>query len=203
MVGYKFSSYITFHSLKLFKLKIIFIFSYCSIFSDVIIQHNTKGYSSDFQRDWSDYKAGFGSINGKTYWKGLDAIHDLTKTGAYSLEIRLKKDGQTIAATWSSFSVASESNKFRLSVSGFNAGYYEQVDYLKDSNGMYFSTRDRDNDEWPISCSTDNGGRRGGYSGWWFWEFHTSCSQGNLNWGDSKGPQFSGYNDESTMILKR
>ena len=133
----------------------------------------------------------------------MDAIHDLTKTGAYSLEITLKRNGLTTTATYSSFSVANESNKFRLSVSGFKASYFGQGNSLMmegDShNGMYFSTRDRDNDDWHVSSSTYDNGYYGSYSGWWFRNVD-SC---NLNQGDSKGPQFSGYNDESTMILKR
>ena len=167
------------------------------MFSGVIMQRNTKGYSSDFQRYWSDYKRGFGSINGKTYWLGLDTIHDLTKSGTYSLEIILKKNGQTKTVTWSSFSVANESNKYRLSVSGFDAGSSGMSDYLDEPNGMFFSTRDRDNDVLSDHCST----WLGGYSGWWF----NSCGR-SLNRGDSKGPQIrppNEYYDESTMILKR
>ena len=94
----------------------------------------------------SDYKNGFGTVNGKTFWIGLDTIHELTKTGAYSLEVILKDDGQTKTLQWSSFSVDSESNKYRLSISGFNAGTSGLSDQLYLSNGMYFTTRDRDND---------------------------------------------------------
>ena len=164
------------------------------VFSDYIIQRNTKGYGSDFARDWVDYKNGFGSISGKTYWRGLDEIHDLTKTGTYSLEVVLKQNGQTKTLRWSSFSVDTESNYYRLSISGYNAGSSGLPDNMNYHNGQVFSTRDRCH-----SCPNSGCANSDGNAGWWF----GSCYHCHLNRGDSAGPQYSGSYDESTMILKR
>ena len=44
--------------------------------------------SVDFYRGWSDYKIGFGDLNGN-FWLGLDRIHRLTKSGPKCSESRL------------------------------------------------------------------------------------------------------------------
>ena len=164
-------------------------------FLDVIIQRNTKGYGTDFNRGWNDYKTGFGNVQSKTFWIGLDTIHDLTKTGAYSLEVNLKKNGNTKTVEWSSFMVDSESNKYRLSVSGFNAGTSGLRDELDYHNGMYFSTRDRDNDQSGNNCASTYDG-----TGWWY----KNCWNCHLNYDYySSGIHYQGYYEESTMILKR
>ena len=170
---------------------------YFFCFLDVIIQRNTKGYGADFNRGWSDYKEGFGNVQSKTFWIGLDTIHDLTKTGAYSLEVILKKNGNTKTVRWNSFMVDSESNKYRLSVSGYS-GTSELSDELNYSNGMYFSTRDRDNDQTGNNCASSNNG-----SGWWF--KGGPCAYCILNSAKSSGIYYYGgsWYEESTMILKR
>ena len=162
---------------------------------DVIIQRNTKGHNGDFNRGWNDYKTGFGNVQSKTFWIGLDTIHDLTKTGAYSLEVILKKNGNTKTVEWSSFMVDSESNKYRLSVSGFNAGTSGLGDALNYHNGMYFTTTDRDNDQYGTNCASKYGG-----TGWWY----KDCWNCNLNYDNSSGIKYIGtFFGESTMIVKR
>ena len=164
---------------------------------DIIIQRHVKGSGGDFAKYWSDYKNGFGSEGGNYYWVGLDTIHGITSSGSYSLEINLKSGGQTKTVTYSSFSVENESNDYRLSVSGFNAGSSGLRDSLNYHNGRDFSTRDRDNDGYSSgSCSVSSGGN----GGWWF----GYCRYSNLNYGDSRGPEWY-YNryDESTMIIRR
>ena len=162
---------------------IIAILAYVFIIlsSVVIIQKNTAHYSHDFNRDWIDYQRGFGSVNEKTFWMGLNQIHQLTKTGSYSLEVVLKKLGVTKIVKWSSFMVGNESQKYRLSISGFDAGSSGLSDYINtawyysryNQNGMYFTTRDKDNDrESYRNCANVFGG-----GGWWFYE----CNICNLN----------------------
>ena len=121
-------------------------------------------------------------------------MHELTSSGSYILEIKLKNGGQTKTAKWTSFYVDSESNKYRLFVSGFDQGTSGLPDLLNFHNGMYFSTRNRDNDIHVGQCSKNYYG-----SGWWF----RNCIISHLNIGDSSGPLYYSRNDESTMILKR
>ena len=162
--------------------------------SGVIIQRHVKGYGSGFAKSWNDYKIGFGSPEDNVFWIGLDRMHELTSSGSYILEIILKKGGQTKTVKWTSFSVGSESNRYRLSVSGFDQGTSGLPDQLNYHSGMYFSTRDRDNDQYGGNCASIYG-----YSGWWF----KSCYASHLNFGSSSGPQYNIHWDESTMILKR
>ena len=94
--------------------------------------------------------------------------------------------------------VDSESNKYRLSVSGFSgtSGLGDELNY---SNGMYFSTRDRDNDQTGNNCASSNNG-----SGWWF-KGGGACAYCILNSAKSSGIYYYGgsWYEESTMILKR
>ena len=164
---------------------------------EIIIQKNTKGYGQNFNRDWLEYKRGFGSIEDKTYWMGLDEINKLTTSGSYSLEIHLEKNGVTNVVKWSSFKVGSELEKYKLSISGFDAGTSGLTDQLAYHNGKYFTTRDKDNDKsGNENCAQLYGS---GGSGWWFY----NCYSSQLNKADSSGPSYSDSYDESTMILKR
>ena len=176
------------------------LFSLCikTINQGIIIQRHVKGYGSNFAKYWNDYKVGFGSPDGNYYWIGLDRMHELTSSGDYYLEIKLKKGGQTKTVKWTTFSVDSESNKYRLTVGGFDQGTSGLSDWLSYHTGNYFSTPDRDNDPSFVHGSVTNG-----YSGWWF----KGCCRSNLNWGDSLGPYYKlpygARYDESTMTLKR
>ena len=129
---------------------------------------------------------------------GLDDINDLTNSGSYSLEIHLKKSGVTKIVKWSSFKVGSELEKYKLSISGFDAGTSGLTDQFAYHNGMYFTTHDKDNDkDGNGHCSQQHAS---GGSGWWF----KSCYLSQLNVASSKGPYYRTFHyDESTMILKR
>ena len=45
--------------------------------------------SVDFYRGWSDYKRGFGNLNGE-FWLGLDKIHPLTVSSSNKLRVDLE-----------------------------------------------------------------------------------------------------------------
>ena len=177
---------------------IVFSLGIKTINQGIIIQRHVKGYGSNFAKYWNDYKVGFGSPDGKYYWIGLDRMHELTSSGDYYLEVQLRRGGQTKTVKWTTFSVDSESNKYRLTVNGFDQGTSGLSDLLSGQHGhkgMAFSTRDRDNDQDPRNaCSTFYGN-----SGWWY----SNCFACHLNHGKSSGPRYGDYYDESTMILKR
>jgi hypothetical protein len=77
--------------------------------------------SVDFYRGWQDYKNGFGDLNGN-FWLGLDRVHRLTKSGQNVLRVDLM-DWTTAYAEYRSFSVASESDGYRLNLGNFSGKY--------------------------------------------------------------------------------
>jgi hypothetical protein len=83
----------------------------------------TTGRKCRFYRGWSDYKVGFGDLTGE-FWLGLDKIHRLTKSGQSFLRINMKYHNDTkVHAKYKDFSVASESDSYKLSVGDFSGKY--------------------------------------------------------------------------------
>lgn len=154
-----------------------------------------KRKSSDFAKNWNEYKEGFGSIQQNSYWMGLEKIHQLTKSGDYGLEVTLKRDGTIKTINYDSFKISGEEDKFRLSLSGFKPGTSGLPDHLQYHNAKQFTTRDQDNDEHGANCAQSYG-----KSGWWY---ISGCYWVHLQQADGSGPVYSGRYDESTMILKR
>jgi len=79
---------------------------------------------------------------------------------------------------YSSFAVGPESDKYRLSVSGFSGDTGDAIDdtWIADarSNGMQFTCADQDNDNCPaVYCFY-------GDVGWW----HNCCSRSAINHDD-------------------
>ena len=86
-----------------------------------VIQRRLDG-SVDFDRDWADYKRGFGNMNGE-FWLGLDNIHRLTKEGSNIIRVELEEiNGNTAFAEYDKFVVASESANYELSQLGSYSG---------------------------------------------------------------------------------
>ncbi|XP_046693612.1 microfibril-associated glycoprotein 4-like [Silurus meridionalis] len=158
-----------------------------------VIQRRMDG-SVNFYRPWKHYKKGFGNKYGE-YWLGLENIYQLTHKRKYELKVDLQDfDGATAFARYSSFSIDSEAEGYKLHVSGFiNGG---AGDSLATHNGQKFSTFDKDQDSyaerncaklylgafWYSNChhANPNGiylwGRDGTYSGignvWQHWRPH-------------------------------
>jgi len=76
-----------------------------SVFGWIII-HQHFGYIYDWSRPWSDYKAGFGSID-DNFWLGLEKMHLLTSSQPYRLrvEMQLKNDLRWLSAEYWSFKI--------------------------------------------------------------------------------------------------
>ena len=126
--------------------------------------------SVDFQLNWTDYKKGFGNLEGE-HWLGLENMHLLTNLSGVTAQLRVDLadwEGNTSFAKYDQFSVGDEDSDYTLSVSG-----YQSASTAGDSltprngyhNGQRFSTPDRDNDV--------NGGHCAVYyhGPWW----HRSC----------------------------
>ncbi|KAK2138812.1 hypothetical protein LSH36_2386g00016 [Paralvinella palmiformis] len=70
-----------------------------------------KDGSVNFDREWENYKFGFGSLEGEFWADGRN----------YSLRVDLESyDGEAIFAIYSSFSVGPESDNYRLHVGGYS-----------------------------------------------------------------------------------
>ncbi|XP_066924020.1 microfibril-associated glycoprotein 4-like [Clytia hemisphaerica] len=124
------------------------------------IQRRLDG-SVDFNRNWEDYKNGFGNIDGE-HWLGLENIHKLTH--GRPMEIRLTAtafEGSTEWVSFQNFSIENEANYYRLNAgSAGNGEYHDDWLYM---DGMEFSTPDVDRDiRVPGNCAVVY------QSGWWY-----------------------------------
>ena len=72
-----------------------------------------------FFRDWASYRDGFGDMKGN-FWLGLEDVHQLTSKGKWELRIELSYNGQDYFAHYDNFKVHSESDLYRLEISGYS-----------------------------------------------------------------------------------
>lgn len=136
----------------------------------IVIQKRQEPRSLDcvtsFERKWEEYASGFGNIEGD-FWLGLNQVHNLTNKDPYQLRVDLMDwEGESRHATYGTFQVASESEQFKLTVSGYDG---DAGDSLEIHNGMKFSTKDRDNDRGLGHCAQVHHGA------WW----HNNCQRVN------------------------
>jgi len=141
----------------------------------IVFQRRTIG-DVDFYRNWGQYVSGFGDVTRGDHWLGLENIHTLCPPSRpCRLRIDLKgpnyKNGKLVWAEYSSFSLTGYSDNYRLSISGYDARSTVR-DALAEHNGMAFSTKDNDNDNFDSgNCATNHHGA------WWY----RSCYESNLN----------------------
>ena len=148
---------------------------YCDMDTDgggwTVFQRRQDG-SVDFYRGWTDYKNGFGNIDGE-FWLGLDNIHWLLSLSKSGNEFRVDigdRHGNRVYAKYSTFSVGDESTKYVLGVSGYSGNAGDSLDY---NNGWSFTTKDQDNDTKDNNCADERHGA------WWY----KACTFSNLNGG--------------------
>ena len=82
----------------------------------------------DFYRVWTEYKRGFGNLTGK-FWLRLDNLHRLTSSGKYKLRVDLEHfAGNTYHAEYDLFEVASEGEKYKLSLGTYTGlNFYDPL----------------------------------------------------------------------------
>ncbi|XP_062609914.1 ficolin-1-like, partial [Saccostrea cucullata] len=169
---------------------------YCDMTTDgggwTVLQKRIDG-STDFYRTWEEYKKGFGDPR-NNYWIGNDAIYALTKDQDQELRVDIQAfDGDTAYAEYSTFYIGNETEKYRLTVSGYTGTADDSLINLH--NGMKFSTQDQDNDNWSgDNCATSSHGA------WWY----RACAWSNLNGlygqaGDSGGKYTTWYHWKSNF----
>ena len=136
-----------------------------------LVFQRRQGGSVDFNRTWLEYEDGFGKLTGE-FWYGLRALHCLTGHGGWEMRVDFKlPNGTIIFLQYEQFKVASAKDKYKLTVGGFQG---TTTDPMADNNGMYFTTTDRDNDQWDKNCAIDGAHSTGG---WW----HNKCGRIYLN----------------------
>uniref|UniRef100_A0A182QB02 Fibrinogen C-terminal domain-containing protein n=1 Tax=Anopheles farauti TaxID=69004 RepID=A0A182QB02_9DIPT len=129
----------------------------------VVIQNRFDG-STNFYRNWQEYKNGFGNLEGE-FWLGLDRIYQLTVSGPHELVVLLEDfDGNKTFARYKEFEIGNESRKYALiKLSGYTG---TAGDSMSDLRGMKFSTFDSDNDNYKDNCAAS-------YTGaWWYSACH-------------------------------
>ncbi|XP_065079782.1 microfibril-associated glycoprotein 4-like [Ochlerotatus camptorhynchus] len=145
----------------------------------IVIQNRFNG-SVDFFRNWTDYRNGFGSLDGE-FWLGLEKIHQLTSTRMHELLIYLEDHaGVQKYAKYENFSIGDENDQYALKTLESCSGTLG--DSLTNYKGMKFSTFDKDNDEHSENCASIYHG------GWWY----KACHASNLN-----GPYKKGDNSDT------
>ena len=123
-----------------------------------VFQRRQDG-SVDFYRNWTDYENGFGNLTGE-FWLGLRKIHHLTKEGSNTLRVDLRNSSNnTSYAQYTTFSVGDNTTEYNLTVGEYSGTAGNSLAY---HNGMKFSTRDNDNDNWGSNCALD------WHGAWWF-----------------------------------
>ena len=137
----------------------------------IVVQRRQDG-SVDFNRGWGEYEDGFGKLTGE-FWYGLRALHCLTGQGGWEMRMDIKlANGTNIFLQYEQFKVASAKDKYKLTVGGFQG---TTTDPMARHNGMYFTTKDSDNDQWDNNCALK--GPSNPHGGWWY----NNCWHINLN----------------------
>ena len=122
---------------------------YCDLFEEgggwIVFQRRRDG-SVSFNRDWNDYRDGFGVLMGEL-WLGNRFIHDITEHKGQELRIELGDwAGSRAYAKYSRFHVSSEATNFTLYLGTYSGNAGNSFGYGSYHNHQKFSTRDRDND---------------------------------------------------------
>lgn len=145
-----------------------------------------------FNRTWSELVIEQGNpTSDSNYWIGLEKLNLLTTNGRYKLRLDL----QDVNETWyweeyNMFIVGDSSSNYRLTLSGYTGNTGPKADRSKEwSNGMMFTTYDRDNDKSKVNCARSQGG------GWWY----NNCAYHNLN--GSPGGYFRLHSSNSSKDI--
>ena len=125
----------------------------------LVVQRRQDG-SVDFNRTWLEYEDGFGKLTGE-FWYGLKALHCLTGQGGWGMRMEVTlTNGTNIFLQYEQLKVASAKDKYKLTVGGFQGTITDPM-----GDGMYFTTKDRDNDRHGgANCALWN--KETG--GWWY-----------------------------------
>ncbi|KAL7742364.1 hypothetical protein ACLKA6_019000 [Drosophila palustris] len=125
--------------------------------------------SVNFTRNWTEYKNGFGNLDGE-YFLGLDKIHAMTAERRQELLVLLEDfEGDQRYETYDEFAIGNEDQQYELHTLGkFNGTAGDSLSYHR---GEKFSTFDNDNDRWEgRNCAIL------GTGAWWYNGVHIVSS---------------------------
>ncbi|XP_058120123.1 angiopoietin-related protein 7-like [Anopheles ziemanni] len=133
-----------------------------------VIQQRYDG-SVDFYRNWTEYRNGFGALDGE-FWLGLEYLHQMTTNRPHELMVEVKDfHGNYGYAKYEEFEIGNESEKYVLKKLGLYSGTAgNSMQYNKNEK---FSTFDRNNDRFGNKCAEERHGA------WWYY----GCTNSNLN----------------------
>uniref|UniRef100_UPI0037E77FD6 fibrinogen like 1B n=1 Tax=Semicossyphus pulcher TaxID=241346 RepID=UPI0037E77FD6 len=155
----------------------------------------------DFNRDWVDYKDGFGDFKlwNDEFWLGNEHIYSLLSEGKNLVKIDLMDwSGQRNHAFYENFRITDEADKYRLQYKMYSGqagdaltGGGGTVEHWSTClSGMQFSTRDQDNDRYlQGSCAQEN------QAGWWY----NRCHAANLNGKFYRTGKYKGQYDNGVV----
>lgn len=115
--------------------------------------------SVNFNRNWTDYRNGFGNPAGN-FFIGLERLHNLTANGVHLTVVLRDFDNVRKEAKYSNFQIGNEEEKYILKDLGTYSG--QAGDAFKSHKGAKFSTPDQFNGDGNIDCGSLFEG------GWWF-----------------------------------
>uniref|UniRef100_A0A914WZ86 Fibrinogen C-terminal domain-containing protein n=1 Tax=Plectus sambesii TaxID=2011161 RepID=A0A914WZ86_9BILA len=126
---------------------------------------------------WNDYVNGFNNGLSGSMWLGLENMHTLsTKDAKVALRIDMTDcANQNWYQVYDGFSIGPGSDKYRLSVGGSSGTAGDSLTYSEpqfNQNGTRFTTKDSDNDNFPVGNCADYY-----QGGWWY----SSCGRSDLN----------------------
>uniref|UniRef100_A0A182MDG0 Fibrinogen C-terminal domain-containing protein n=1 Tax=Anopheles culicifacies TaxID=139723 RepID=A0A182MDG0_9DIPT len=125
----------------------------------IVIQNRFDG-STNFYRNWQEYKNGFGNLE-QEFWLGLDRIYQLTVSRPHELVVLLEDfEGNKTFAKYDKFEIGDEKKKYKITKLGEYSG--TAGDSLGSVRGMQFSTFDANNDAWGGNCASALTGA------WWY-----------------------------------
>ncbi|XP_062131951.1 fibrinogen-like protein 1 isoform X2 [Drosophila sulfurigaster albostrigata] len=115
-----------------------------------VVQRRFNG-SENFYRNWTDYRNGFGKLQGE-FFIGLEALHQMTTSEPYELYIELMHLPTHVRyARYDHFVIGSEEEEYNLKSLGSYSG--NAGDALRYNLNDKFTTFDWDNDGWNGNCA--------------------------------------------------
>ncbi|XP_073497972.1 tenascin-X isoform X2 [Phyllobates terribilis] len=166
---------------------------FCDLETDgggwIVFQRRMDG-STNFYREWEDYKNGFGNLTSE-FWLGNIALHQISSSGSYELRVDLRAGEEVAFAVYDDFRVEAENENFRLRLGQYRGDAGDSMSY---HNNMIFSTYDRDTQRRILPCAMSYRGA------WWYRNCHYANLNGlynnnkdhqGINWETWKGFEFS------------